>query len=171
MEIRAQLNYLRIAPRKLRLLADVIRGLGLEEAKTALNFSLKKGSLPFKQLLLSCAANAKNNFNLDEATLKVKEVKVDEGPKLKRWRARSKGRAMQIQKKTSHISLVLTGQMTLKKAKAPTFEEDALKSPREAEQPKQARQKLDKLRPKTERGIRKALSKVGGQKVFRRKSF
>lgn len=96
-----------ISPRKVRLLADLVRKQKAQQARTFLNFCVKKGSLPMRKLLDSAIANAKNNFEMKEEDLFIKEIKVDEGPKMKRWRARSKGRAMPIQKKTSHITIVL----------------------------------------------------------------
>lgn len=108
MEIKAQLNYLRIAPRKVRLLADMIRGKSAGEAKALLSFSIKRGAGPLKKLLDCAMANAKNNFNIaNPEGLLISKLIVDEGPKLKRWRARARGRAMQIQKKTSHITIEL----------------------------------------------------------------
>jgi len=106
-EITAQLNYLRIAPRKTRLVADLIRGKNVKEAKRLLGFCLKRGAGPIKKLLDSAIANAKNNFNIENVDDYRVVVKVDEGPKLKRWRSRARGRAMEIQKKTSHTTLVL----------------------------------------------------------------
>jgi len=105
--VKASLNYLHISPRKVRLLADLVRKQKAQQARTFLNFCVKKGSLPMRKLLDSAIANAKNNFEMKEEDLFIKEIKVDEGPKMKRWRARSKGRAMPIQKKTSHITIVL----------------------------------------------------------------
>lgn len=107
MEIKANLNYLRIAPRKVRLLADLIRGKRVAKAKAILSFTPKKGSGPLKKLLASAVANAKNNFHLEGDDFVISKITIDEGAKIKRWRARSRGRANQIQKKTSHISLIL----------------------------------------------------------------
>lgn len=108
METQGKLNYLRIAPRKVRMVADMIRGRKASEAKGLLNFTLKRGARPVLKLLDSVMANAKNNLEIDKPEdLYIVKITVDEGPKLKRWRARARGRAMQIQKKTSHITLVL----------------------------------------------------------------
>lgn len=107
MQAKAQLRHLRIAPRKVRLVADLIRGKNLKKAQTLLDFCLKKASQPLKKLLNSAAANAKNNFQTKEDSLYISEITVDEGRKLKRWRPRARGRAARIQKKTSHISVVL----------------------------------------------------------------
>lgn len=108
MQPTAKLNYLRTAPRKVRMVADMIRGKDVETARTLLRFSLKKSIGPMEKLLNSAIANAKNDFDLDEKDLVISKITVDEGPKLKRWRPRSRGRAMPIQKKTSHITIVLS---------------------------------------------------------------
>lgn len=107
MQVTAKLNYLRTAPRKVRMVADMIRGKDVETARTLLRFSLKKSNKPIEKLLNSAVANAKNDFDLQAKNLKIAKITVDEGPKLKRWRPRSRGRAMPIQKKTSHITIVL----------------------------------------------------------------
>jgi len=107
MQVKAKLNYLRIAPRKVRIATHMVRGKKVEEAKLLLRFSLKKSTKALEKLLDSAIANAKNDFDLASENLKIAEITVDEGPKLKRWRPRSRGRALQIQKKTSHITIVL----------------------------------------------------------------
>jgi large subunit ribosomal protein L22 len=107
VEVKAHLNYLRIAPRKVRLVVDLIRGKSVQEARNILNFTVKRAALPVRKLLDSAVANAKNNFNLDEKKLYIKKIFVNEGPKLKRYRAASRGRAVEIQKKTSHITIIL----------------------------------------------------------------
>ena len=107
MQVTAKLNYLRTAPRKVRMVADMLRGKDVEAAKVLLRFSLKKSTKPIEKLLNSAIANAKNDFELEAKNLKIAKITVDEGPKLKRWRPRSRGRAMPIQKKTSHITIVL----------------------------------------------------------------
>jgi large subunit ribosomal protein L22 len=117
MKIKAKLSYLRISPRKVRLVADMIRGKKVEEARTVLNFTIKKGSLPLVKLLDQAMANARNNLQVEPYGLYVSEIKVDEGPKLKRWRARSRGQAYEIQKKTCHITLTLEGKTIVKKDK------------------------------------------------------
>jgi len=106
--VKAKLNYVRISPRKVRLIADLVRGKSAEKAISQLSFLVKKSSKPIKKLLESAVANAKNNFKIDKTSnLYVKEIKVDEGPELKRYRARAFGRAAMVRKKTSHVSLVL----------------------------------------------------------------
>lgn len=105
--ILAKLNNLRISPRKVRLVADMIRGKKAGKAQAFLSFCVKKGALPLKKLLDSAIANAKNNFKLKEDDLFISQIKVDEGRTLKRWRARARGRACRIEKKTSNITLNL----------------------------------------------------------------
>ena len=85
----------------------MIRGKQVETARVLLRFSLKRATRPIEKLLNSAVANAKNSFDLKEGDLRIARLTVDEGPKLKRWRPRSRGRAMPIQKKTSHITITL----------------------------------------------------------------
>ncbi len=104
----ARLRYLRIAPRKVRLVADLIRGKTVSEAQTILRFQKKRAAQPLLKLLLSAVANAKQQHGeVKEQDLYIEKITVDEGPKYKRWRPRARGRAYQIQKKTSHITLIL----------------------------------------------------------------
>jgi len=107
MTVSARLNNLRIAPRKVRLVADLIRGKTAVNAKNILNFAVKGGARPMQKLLNSAISNAKNNFQIEESNLYISMVTVDEGPKMKRWMARARGSANEIQKKTSHIIIVL----------------------------------------------------------------
>jgi len=107
MESSAKLKHLRIAPRKVRLVADLIRGKMASQSLVVLKYTSKKAARPMAKLLQSAIVNAKNNLQLDENNLYISKLFVDEGPKLKRWRPRAMGRAYPIQKKTSHITLVL----------------------------------------------------------------
>lgn len=107
MEARSKLRYLRMSPRKVRLVADLVRGRSAEEAIRTLRFTRKAASRPLKKLIESAVANAENNHGLDIDTLWVKEIWVDEGPTLKRYRPRAQGRAFPIHKRTSHVSVVL----------------------------------------------------------------
>jgi large subunit ribosomal protein L22 len=106
-EIKAKLRYLRIAPRKVRLVADLIRGKSVLEAERILNFTRKRAALPLLKLLKSAVANAKHNFNLDEKNLYISKITVDQGPKTKKIFPRARGRADIKEKKTSHITLIL----------------------------------------------------------------
>ena len=107
MEAVAKLRYARISPQKGRLVADQIRGLPVEQALNILAFSQKKGAGMVKKVLDSAIANAENNLGADIDELKVSAVCVDEGPTMKRIRARAKGRAARIFKRTSHITVTV----------------------------------------------------------------
>ena len=107
MQSVATLRNLRIAPRKVRLIADLIRGKSIREAETILRFTTKKGTDAFSKLLKAAIAAAKLRFDVQENQLYIERLFVNEGSKLKRQRARSRGQAFEIQKKTSHITLVL----------------------------------------------------------------
>jgi large subunit ribosomal protein L22 len=106
-EIKAQLSYLRKSARKVRLAADLIRGKSLKEAKENLKFAAKNSAEVLEKLLRSAEANAKNNSGIKPEKLFVKEIKINEGPTLKRFMPRAFGRAYQIRKRTSHILLTL----------------------------------------------------------------
>lgn len=116
MQSKAQLRHLRIAPRKVRLVVDMIRGKSVDKAQNILSFTTKKAASPVLKLLNSAMANAKNNLKLDPTNLFISKIEVNEGPKLKRWRPRARGRAYEIQKKTSHIIMVLDEAQGKKKA-------------------------------------------------------
>ena len=106
--VRASARYVRIAPRKVRLVADQIRGLPIEQARSLLQFSPRSAARDVGRLIDSAAANAENNHDLIADDLMITEIHVDEGPTLKRYRPRALGRATPINKRTSHISLALT---------------------------------------------------------------
>lgn len=96
-----------MAPRKVRLVVDLVRGLPVAEALQRLAFLQKDASLPVRKLIESAIANAEHNFKLDRSTLVVKSIAADGGATLKRWRPRAHGRAAPIRKRTTHITLVL----------------------------------------------------------------
>ena len=108
MLVRAELKNYRQSPQKVRLVADLVRGKKVNTALAELNFLNKKASLAIKKLVDSAIANAKHNFNLDKDILFIKEIRVDDGPTLKRWRAGARGRAFPIKKRTSRVLLVLS---------------------------------------------------------------
>jgi large subunit ribosomal protein L22 len=106
--VRARARYVRVAPRKARLVADQIRGMPVDEARTLLAFSSRGAARDLLRLLDSAAANAEANHELVADDLRIAAISVDEGPTLKRWRARARGRATPIHKRTSHLSVALT---------------------------------------------------------------
>jgi large subunit ribosomal protein L22 len=107
MQAEATLKTARISAQKTRLVADQIRGLHVEKALNLLSFSTKKGAGLVKKLLESAIANAENNVGADVDELKVTAIQVNEGPSMKRIRARAKGRANRITKRTSHITVTV----------------------------------------------------------------
>lgn len=107
METRAVGKYIRISPRKARLAVDLIRGRAFEEAQALLKFSPRHGARVVEKVLASAGANAEKNLHVKPDTMSVAEAWVDEGPTLKRFRARAMGRASRIMKRTSHITVVL----------------------------------------------------------------
>ena len=106
MEAKALAKYVRTAPRKIRLLADMIRGRDVQEAMNLLRFTPKRASRLMEKLVRSAVANAEDN-DMDVDSLFISSVSVDQGPTLKRWRARAMGRAVQIKKKTSHVTVIV----------------------------------------------------------------
>jgi large subunit ribosomal protein L22 len=105
--VRALAKYARIAPRKARLVADEVRGKSYLEAVSILSFTNKKGAKIIGDVINSAAANAEHNMDVDPQELFVREIRVDEGPTIKRYQARAMGRATMIRKRTSHITVEL----------------------------------------------------------------
>jgi large subunit ribosomal protein L22 len=110
MEARAQARFIRVTPMKARRVVDLIRGLPAAEAQAVLRFAPQAASEPVGKVLASAIANAEHNFKLDTDTLVVSSAWVDEGPTLKRFRPRAQGRAYRINKRTSHITVVVAPQ-------------------------------------------------------------
>lgn len=105
MATAAKLRKARIAPQKVRLIADQIRGLPVDQAINLLAFSSKKAAGIVKKVLESAIANAEHNDGADVDELTVSHISVDEGPTMKRWRARARGRAAKILKRTCHVTI------------------------------------------------------------------
>ena len=108
MEARATAKYIRISPQKVRLVVDLVRGKQIRDAQKILMFTRKYAASVVGKVLGSAVANARQNANMDENILYVKEIFVDQGPSLKRWRARAQGRAAAIKKRMSHITVILS---------------------------------------------------------------
>jgi len=107
MEVRAAAKYIRISPRKARLMMNQIRGKKAEEALNLLSFSPQKSAFLLRKLINSAVANASENAGLDVDNLYIKKLFADEGPTLRRFRPRAMGRATKIRKRTSHLTVVL----------------------------------------------------------------
>jgi ribosomal protein L22 len=106
--VNARARFVRVAPRKARMVADQVRGLPLEDALPLLRFSTRGAAQDIRKLIESAAANAENNHDLVADDLLIKDIHVDEGPTLRRYRPRALGRATRINKRTSHIAVALT---------------------------------------------------------------
>lgn len=170
MPVTAKLRYLHIAPRKVRLVVDLIRGKKAEQASTILNFANKKACLPVLKLLKQAMANAKNNFQMEPANLFVSKITVDEGPKQKRWMPRARGQAYEIQKKTSHITLVLE-EIVKKKGKVKKTKKEKVEAQPVKEEAKEKIFKTEKPKFKPEIKAKKPTLAKGIAKIFRRKSI
>ena len=106
-EVRACAKYVRVAPRKARLVVDQIRNKSVEQALELLQFNNRAAAVPVAKVVNSAVANAENNHGLRGADLVIAKAYVDEGPTLKRFRPRAKGSASRINKRTSHITIVV----------------------------------------------------------------
>jgi len=177
MEITAKLNYLHIAPRKIRLVSDLIKGMDIKEAKIQLRFMPQRVSAPLLTLINSAIANAENNLKLDKDGLYVKQITVDEGTPFKRWQPVSRGRAFPILKRTSSVNLVLGIKEGFETKKTKETKKETI-APKEAAI-KETKEIKEEIKPTTEKVKHKApqeikkVSKFKGltKKIFRRKSF
>jgi large subunit ribosomal protein L22 len=107
MKVRAEARYIRQSPYKVRRVLDNVRGLPVEQARDVLTLTNRRASEPIMKVLNSAVANAEHNHAIDEDELWVAEAYANEGPTLKRWRPRARGRATRIRKRTSHITIIL----------------------------------------------------------------
>jgi large subunit ribosomal protein L22 len=139
MKVTAELNNLRISPRKVKLVADLIKGMDAIEAVAQLDVAIKKTSGYMQKLLLSAIANAENNFGLSKSNLYVLDAVVGAGPTLKRWMPKAYGRAGQILKRTSKVRIVLEERVEGKDRKS----KDQMEKEK-AEKVKKATQELRK---------------------------
>ena len=110
MEARAIAKHVRIAPRKIRIVADLVRGKNVSEAMEILKFTPKVGSKVVEKVIRSAAANAENNFNMERKKLYITKIWANQGPTLKRFMPRAQGRATAIRKRTSHIEVIVKEQ-------------------------------------------------------------
>ncbi len=173
----AQLNYLHIAPRKVRLVADSIKGKYVIEAESLLIYSPNRAAKPLLKLLRSAIANATNNSKLDKEKLYISSITVDEGPMIKRWLPRAMGRATPIHKKTSHVKIILeekeegfkrykTPQAKVTKSEKSLVKEKSKKESKKIEEKdikKKRSSKVEELQKKSQEGTNK--------KFFRRKEI
>jgi len=128
MQVRAHLKNLRMSPRKVRLVADTVRGLDVDAATAKLSFDLRHGAPVVKKLIESARANAKHNHDHNGKGLHISEIQVGEGPTLKRFRARAYGRAAKILKRTSKITVILSDETSESKKQKVEAPKKAVKS-------------------------------------------
>lgn len=107
MQARAEAKNMRISPRKMKPIADLVRGKNVKDAQAILKFTPRKGAEIFLKVLNSAVANAENNFHMDVDSLIVKEIYANQGPTLKRWNAGSMGRANPVLRRSSHVGVVV----------------------------------------------------------------
>jgi large subunit ribosomal protein L22 len=134
-EVRAQAKYVRMSPRKARLVAEHIRGRSVPEARAVLAFTSREAAGVLQKVLQSAVSNAEANHGIAEDRLYVKATYVDGGPVMKRWRARARGRVARIRKRTCHITVTLVEAPAVA---APQVEEAAPAEVAEAPKPKRA---------------------------------
>jgi large subunit ribosomal protein L22 len=108
LEAKAVEKFIRISPRKLRYVADAIRSKRVDDAVDLLTFTTKKAALIIKKAVQSATANATENHNMNEGDLVVEKIFINEGPILKRFRPRARGRATRIRKRTSHLTVIVS---------------------------------------------------------------
>ena len=180
MKSTAKLRYLRMAPRKVRLVADLVRGKKVQEAQIMLRFVPKRAAEPILKILHSAIASSE----AEESNLYIAKVIVDEGPKLKRYRARARGAAYPIQKKTSHITIMLNeiekGKISKAKpavakssdvAKEESKKEETLVAQVLETKKTVAKREAPKLRFKRTKEVIKPKKEGGLKRFFRRKAM
>ncbi len=107
MEIMAAAKFIRVSPRKIRLIMDQVRGRKVEEALNILSFAPHKGARILIKLINTAVSNAEQNSDIDVDSLYIKRLYADEGPTMKRWRPRAQGRATRINKRASHMTIIV----------------------------------------------------------------
>ena len=162
----AKLNYLHIAPRKVRLIASILKKLPVQEAEAQLLLRPQRAAKPLLKLLRGAVANAKNNQKLNPDQLFIKDIRVDQGPMLKRSLPRAMGRATPLEKKMSHVTIILEENP---QALKPRF---TITPPSKKEKKKKKKMRKTEAKPKTtELKAVKPKEKVGFLKrLFRRKA-
>ena len=169
MKATAKLRYARIAPRKVRLVTDAIRGKRAKQAQVILQFMPRQAAGSILKLLNSAIAAAKNNSQIDESNLYISKITVDEGPKLKRSRPRARGRAYPIQKKTSHVTIVLD-EIESAAAQKRIPEKKTVRQETRAEERTERRAAQTRPRFRGEKETIKPKKEAGVKRFFRRKT-
>jgi large subunit ribosomal protein L22 len=181
-EVKAFARYIHMSPRKLRLVADMIRKARADVALEQLQFSSKNAALPIAKLLNSAIANAVHNFNLNKEDLVVKAITIDGGPVMKRMVPRAQGRAEIIRRRMAHINIILESKpktkskkirnvfaKTTAKSEAQTGKANAKASAEGQETPVEQKNDKPKAAPKNEQSLKKQTS-TQKRRLFNRKS-
>lgn len=170
--VSATLRYLHIPPRKVRFIVDVIRGLPANEAEAQLYIASRRPAEPILKLLRSAIANGRQVLKMEPSRLFIKEIRVDQGPRTKRYTPRARGSASLIEKKMSHVTIVL-GILEKEKDARYTFRP----KPKKVEKPKERAQKTKEegkepvKKPRSEKGeIKSGAKETGFRRMFQRKS-
>lgn len=169
MEIKAKLRYLRLAPRKVRMVLDVIRGLKIKEAEAQLLLSSKKAAKPVLKLLHSAVANALNNYSLNKDDLYIKKIEAQDGPTLYRWTPRAFGRATPIRKRSSHLAIILETKKEILAPKTKKEEPLEVKTKEEVKEKIYPKKKEEAKKAKEDLRAKRKESFV--KRMFRRKTI
>ncbi len=173
-QVTAQLNRLRLAPRKVRAVANLIKGKDVVKVLAQLDHLVKKPSPHLSKLLNSAISNAENNFNMVRSNLFIKDLIVNEGVKLKRFKAKGFGRASEIQKKTSHIKIILEERVAGLKADRKSAAKENVHAHEHEHEHESAGVKGSQVKkPEIKTELGKKSSTLGnlGKKIFRRKAI
>ena len=173
MQVSAKLNNLKIAPRKVRLVAHVIKGMSADAALTELSKQVKRSSEPMSKLLRSAIANAEHNLGLDSSNLFVSSVLVGDGKRLKRWQPRAFGRANQILHRLSNITLVVEERIEGLNRKETRTTEVVAKKKAEPKEVKATSVKDEKKETKKDVAVKQEMKerKNAVKRVYQRKSI
>lgn len=166
MEVKASLKYLKISPRKTRLVIGLLKGLSVQEAEAQLMYNKKRGSEPIMKLLKSVIHDAENNFHLNKDNLFIKLIRVDEGPALKRYRPRARGAVYTIKKRTSHINIILDEIVPSNQKENKSEAKIELEDKKILSQEKKTKQTF---KISEEKQVEKTKKVLPRQKIFRRK--
>lgn len=166
----AKLNYLRMAPRKVRLIANLLKGLSINEAEAQLMINPRKATEPLLKLLRSAINNSKQK-ELNPEKLFIKEIRVDNGPIFKKTMPRAQGRGAMIQKKSSHITLILAEGEKLKEPRFKIKKLEKISKLKAEKINKNKDKKEEKERPAEKFSIKKSQNEGFFKKMFRRKSI
>lgn len=153
MKVHATAKYIRISPRKTRLVVDLVRGMAIEEARAQLKFSAKNAAKPVLKVLNSAIANAENNLGLDVSNFRVVEAYVNEGPTIHRFMPRAQGRATALRKRMSHITIAVGDEAEV------VEKPEAVEVEKKVEEKKPAAKKVVKKKPAAKKAPAKPKAK------------